>query len=112
MDKTLIAGGALAALMTAAVAGTVSAQAVADATGLTADQAIEIALAEVPGALQEVERERDDGMQLFEVAILTAEGDLTEVEVNAETGEILEVEVEGMDEDCDHDDDDSDSDDA
>jgi len=50
MNTKMIAGGALTGLVLAGgIAGMVSAQSVADATGLTEAQVIEIALMEVPG---------------------------------------------------------------
>ncbi|WP_108814344.1 PepSY domain-containing protein [Loktanella sp. Alg231-35] len=110
MKTKLIAGGALTGLVLAGgIAGMVSAQTVADATGLTEEQVIEIALMEVPGEVTDVEMERDDGQQVFEVEILGADGSEMEVYIAAETGEILEVAAEGDDNDCggDHDDDDA-----
>ncbi len=108
MNTKHITAGALAGLLlTAGVVGTVSAQTAAEATGLTADQAIKIALMEVPGEVQEAELETEDGMRIFEVEILTADGVEMELEIDATTGEILEVEAED-----DDDDDDDDSDDA
>ena len=105
MDKKLITGGVLAGLIAAsALTGTVSAQAVADATGLTEEQAIEIALIEVPGELLDVELERDDGTTVFEVEILTEEDEEFYVAIDAETGEVLEIEAEDDDPDCDDDD--------
>ena len=54
MNKKFAAGGALAGLaLTGALVGSVSAQTAADATGLSEEQAIEIALLEVPGAPRE-----------------------------------------------------------
>ncbi|MBT8459328.1 MAG: PepSY domain-containing protein [Boseongicola sp.] len=103
MNTKLIAGGALTGLILAGVAGMVSAQSVASANGLTKEQAIEIALTEVPGQLIEVEREREDGIQIFEVEIRNAEGVEMELEIDAETGEILEVEAEDDDDDKDED---------
>lgn len=105
MDKKLIAGGALTGLILAgSIAGMVSAQSVADATGLTEEQVIEIALMEVPGEVQDIELEDMDGMQIFEIEILSAAGEEFEVEINAETGDVLEVSAE--DDGCDKDDDD------
>ena len=50
MNTKLIAGGALSGLVLAGgLAGMASGQSVADATGLTDEQVIEIALMEVPG---------------------------------------------------------------
>ena len=105
MSKKLITSGVLASMILAAgTAGMVSAQSAAEATGLSEEQAIEIALAEVGGELQEAELEREDGMSVFEIEILTADGTEVEVEINAETGEILEIDEEDDDDhDCDDD---------
>lgn len=106
MNKNLIAGGALAGLVVAGgVAGMVSAQSVANATGLTEDQVIEIALQELPGEVEEVERERYRGLDFYEVEILTADGGEVEVKIAAETGEILSVKEDADDCDKDHDED-------
>ncbi len=111
MDKKLIAGGALTGLILAGgMAGMVSAQSVADTTGLSEEQIVQIALLEVPGEVQDVELENEDGMQVFEVEILTADGQEMEVEISAETGDVLEISAD--DEDDDHDDDDDETDDA
>ena len=111
MNTKLMAGGALAGLvLTTGIAGMVSAQSAAATTGLTAEQVIEIALMEVPGEVQEVERDTEDGIQIFEVEILGADGVETEIEIAAETGEVLSVEVE-EDKDCDDDRDEEDDDD-
>jgi uncharacterized membrane protein YkoI len=105
MNTKIIAGGALTGLVLAGgIAGMVSAQTVADATGLTEEQIIEIALLEVPGDVTEVERERHRGMQVFEVEILGADGVEMEVMIAAETGDILKVEAEGEGCDKDHED--------
>ncbi len=98
MDKRMITGGVLAGLvMAGGLAATVSAQTVAAETGLTEEQVIAIALAEVPGEVQEVELEREDGMQLYEIEILTADGIEMEVEIAATTGDVLQIEAEGRD---------------
>ncbi len=105
MDNGMIKAGALAGLIAVGgVATAVSAQTVAEATGLTEEQVIAIALEEVPGEVQEVELEREDGIQVYEIEILTLAGAEMEVEINADTGEILEVDAD--DKDCDKDDDD------
>ena len=96
MNTKLIAGGALTGLILAGgITGMVSAQSAADATGLTEEQVIAIALAEVPGEVTEVEREREEGQTVFEIEITAADGTETEVEIAANTGEILKVEAEG-----------------
>ncbi|MCY4334915.1 MAG: PepSY domain-containing protein [Litoreibacter sp.] len=100
MTKTKIATGALAGLaLTGAVAGSVSAQSAAEATGLTMAQAIEIALLEVSGEVQEAELEKDDGVMIYEIEILDANGQEYEVEIAADTGTVIEVEAEDEDHD-------------
>jgi len=107
MNTKFIAGGALTGLVLAGgVAGLVSAQTVADETGLSEEQIIEIALLEVPGEVSEVELERRRGQSVYEVEILNADGVEVEMILVAETGEILKVNADG--EDCDKDDDDED----
>ena len=102
--KTMV-GGALTGLVVAGgIAGMVSAQSAATATGLTEEQIIEIALNEVPGVVQEVERETEDGMDIFEVDILSVDDVAMEIEIAADTGDVLDVEAE--DDGCDKDDDD------
>ncbi len=105
MSKKLVTGGILAALLTTAgAAGVVASQTVAfDAPTLTEAQAVEIALAEVPGEVQEAELEREDGMHVYEIEILTADGAEMDVEINADTGEIFEIEAEDVDDDDDDD---------
>lgn len=110
MNTKLIAGGALTSLIFAGgFAGLVSAQTVADATGLTEEQVIEIALMEVPGEVTEVDLERNRGQEVYEVEILGADGTETEVKIAAESGEVLRVKAES--EDCDKEDDHEDVDD-
>lgn len=114
MNTKLIAGSALTGLVLAGgIAGQISAQSVADATGLTEDQVIEIALMEIPGEVIGVEQDNEDGTQIFEVEILAANGTETEIEIDANTGEILKVAAEDRDcdKDRDHDRDDDDDDD-
>lgn len=100
MNKNLILGSGLAGLiLTSGVVGMVSAQTAATETGLTQEQVIAIALSEVPGEVQEVELERHRGNQIYEIEILAADGTEMEVEVEAETGDVLKVKAEG--EKCD-----------
>lgn len=104
MNTKLIAGGALTSLIFAGgFAGLVSAQSVADATGLTEEQVIEIALMEVPGEVTEVDIKRHRGQAVYKVEILGADGTETKVKISAESGEILKVQAKG--EDCDKEDD-------
>lgn len=100
MNKKWITGGVLAGLLaTAGTAGVVVAQSATEAPGLSEAQAIEIALAEVPGEVQEAELDREDGVQIYEIEILTADGVEMEVEIDAETGAILEIEAEDDEDD-------------
>ena len=100
MDKKIIAGGVLAGLaMVGGLAATVSAQTAAVETGMTEEQVIAIALEEVPGEVQDVELETEDGMQVYEIEILTADGLEMEVEIAAATGDVLEIEADGDDDD-------------
>lgn len=57
------------------------------------DQAAAIALEAQPGMVKEIERERDDGVEVFEVEVKSDEGEF-EILINAATGEILSVEEE------------------
>lgn len=100
MNKNIIKAGALTTLIAVGgMIGSVSAQTVADETGLTEDQIIAIALTEVPGEVSEVEREIEDGVDIYEVEIVSEDGTEFEVEINAITGEVLEIEEE-RDHDC------------
>lgn len=106
MTKKMIAGGFTAAFL-ATLGGAGIALAQSDTTAapaLNEAQAIEIALAEVPGEVVETELENEDGIQVYEIEILTAEGKEMEVEVHAGTGEVLEVEAEDDDDDDKEDD--------
>lgn len=104
MNMKLIAGGALSGLVLAgSLAGMVSAQSVAEATGLTEEQVIEIALMEIPGEVQEVELENRRGTQIYEIEVLSPDGEEMEVVIDSQTGDVLRVKAER--EGCDKDDD-------
>ncbi len=62
--------------------------------GLT--QILQIVSARHPGQVVEVEFEEDDGIHIYEIELLTNDGRLIEVAVDAATGRILEVEDETM----------------
>jgi uncharacterized protein (AIM24 family) len=104
MNKKLIASGIFASLLaTAGLASVAVAQANAPVPTFAVEQAVEIALAQVPGEVQETDLEREDGMLVYEIDILTADGVEMEVEINADTGEILDIEAEDdSDDDDDH----------
>ncbi|WP_424966548.1 PepSY domain-containing protein [Dinoroseobacter sp. S375] len=93
--KTITASALIGLLGAASLMTTVSAHSVAEQVSLTEEQAVAIALAEVPGTFEEAELERDDGQLIYEIEILGADGIEMEVEISAETGEILEIEREG-----------------
>lgn len=55
---------------------------------------MEIALHTVPGEIIEIELDREDGRLIYEVDVLTRTGRLRQVEIDARTGQVLEVEDE------------------
>ena len=57
--------------------------------------------AEFGGQVLDLELEVEDGLYIYEFEILTGEARLIEVEVNAATGEVLEVEDEDLDDEDD-----------
>lgn len=62
---------------------------------ISQEEAIEIALAEVEGTLESVELDDDDGRAVYEVEINTGAGDDdAEFDIDAVTGEILEMDVD------------------
>ncbi|MGB7432787.1 MAG: PepSY domain-containing protein [Ahrensia sp.] len=101
MYKKLIASTLVAAtLVTGGVVGYASAQtASTSAPVITHEQAIEKALAQVDGEVQDVELERERGAQYYEVEIITADGAQMEVDVDAQTGDVLEIASEDYDDD-------------
>lgn len=100
MYKKLIASTLVATtLVTGGVVGYASAQDAANPPSVTMQQAMDAALAEVPGEIQEIELEREDGTRLYEVEIVNADGDEMEVEIDAETGAVVSVDADD-DKDC------------
>ena len=59
-----------------------------------------------PGEAIEVELDDEDGVTVYDLGLITADGRLLEIEVNARTGEVLDVEFDNDDDDDDDDDDD------
>ncbi|MFF2889578.1 PepSY domain-containing protein [Paenibacillus sp. NPDC057967] len=78
----------------------------AGAKVITKERAIELAQQAVKGEVIKVEKERDDGIQKYEVKLRTSEG-TAEVELHAATGKVLSIDYDRYDDD-DHDDDDDD----
>ena len=65
---------------------------------ITEEKAKEIALNEVSGRVIKVDTEKENGRVLYEIEIQDG-NDVAEVEIDAETGEVLEVEFGDDDED-------------
>ncbi|MHC6178651.1 PepSY domain-containing protein [Clostridium sp. JNZ X4-2] len=61
---------------------------------IIAETAIQIALQRVPGQVLRVEVDTEDGLLVYEVYIRTTNGIIYEVTINANTGEILDVDRE------------------
>lgn len=61
---------------------------------ITKQQAQEIALKRVPGKIQHVDMDLENGVLVYEVFILTPDNRIFEVEIAAKTGRILKVEQE------------------
>lgn len=66
-------------------------QAVSRGEFLPLDVILETVAKTVPGQLIELELELDDEIWVYEVEIKTPEGRLIEIDLNAATGEIIEV---------------------
>lgn len=65
---------------------------VKDAT-VTIDQAIKTASEKVPGTVVEAELEKKHGKTVWEVEVLGADGNVTEVQIDAGTGAVIDTEV-------------------
>jgi uncharacterized membrane protein YkoI len=61
---------------------------------ITMQQAQEIALKRVPGKIQHVDMDLENGVLVYEVFILTADNRIFEVEIVAKSGRIIKVEQE------------------
>lgn len=107
MNKKLTAAGIAAGVLIAATAAWAQSTTTVD-PAISHAEAIEIALAEIPGAVMETELERDDATLVYEIEIITPDGAEMEIEIDAETGAILEVDAEDDDQDGDDDDGDDD----
>ncbi|WP_087972067.1 PepSY domain-containing protein [Oceanobacillus rekensis] len=66
----------------------------------------EIALDRIPGTIEEVELDNEDGYIVYEVELQSEDDDEYEVIINAQTGDILEIESDDNDNDDDDDNDD------
>ncbi|KKK36917.1 hypothetical protein WQ57_16695 [Mesobacillus campisalis] len=82
---------------------------------LTKEESKEIALQTIPGIVDEVELENEDGYLVYEVEVQGEDGIDYEVTIDAETAEIVAVELDYDDDDFyedDNDDDDVSDDDS
>jgi len=66
----------------------------AKAAKITVDQAIKTATEKTPGKVIEVELEKEDGKVLWEIEVVTAEGKVAKMHVDAESGAIIAKEHE------------------
>lgn len=100
----LVAGAGLAGLGSYALAGKDGA--IDPATlPITQEQAMSIALQSVPGSVTGTELESEDGVTLWEIEVLDGSNRTVELEIDANTGDVLATEI-----DDDHDEDDEDDD--
>ena len=77
---------------------------------VTEQESKEIALERIPGTVEEVELEDEDGHVVYEVELKSENGDEHEVIIDAQTGDILVVESDDDNDDNNDDDDDDDDD--
>lgn len=61
---------------------------------ITKEQAKEIALKQVKGRVLHVDLDTDNGILKYEVIIMTDQNEVYEVEINANTGQVIKVEKE------------------
>jgi uncharacterized membrane protein YkoI len=90
---------------TAAPSSSAAASTVTGGSSISADQAGKIAAADTGGKVVKVEKDRDDGSLVYEVK-LSVTGGKAEVEVDASTGKITEIDNDRYDDNDDDDDDD------
>ena len=68
---------------------------------VTEEAAIKIALEQIPGTVEEVELEDENGTIVYEIEIRAEDGTEQEVEIDATTGEVVKVEAEDDEEEGD-----------
>ncbi|WP_236785068.1 PepSY domain-containing protein [Alteribacter salitolerans] len=61
---------------------------------LSAEDAIEIAISQVPGTVVDVDLDTENGILVWEIEIVTPQGMKYEVDVDANTGNILKAELD------------------
>ncbi|MGI9316489.1 MAG: PepSY domain-containing protein [bacterium] len=63
-------------------------------SAISIDQAMEIALADVPGKVMEAEIDREDGVVVWEIEVVDNQNQIFEFEIDANSGNILEKELD------------------
>ncbi|WP_313956966.1 PepSY domain-containing protein [Bacillus sp. FJAT-22090] len=61
---------------------------------VSVEQAVQIALQRIPGQVMHVDLDMENGLLVYEVFIATAQNRVYEVEVNAKTGAIVDIDEE------------------
>jgi|GEM_PF-1181676 len=59
---------------------------------LALEEALKLATTYVPGEVIKVERDRDDGREVFEIKVIAENGRVRELKLDAHSGELLEIE--------------------
>jgi len=65
------------------------------------EQAIQTAKTKFPGRVVEAELEAEDGALVYEVKVVSASGETQEIEIDAQSGEVLGSEIENENENND-----------
>lgn len=58
---------------------------------ISIDDAMTIALEQIPGEVVKVELDTENGLLIYEVNIITMQGDKYEFEIDAQTGDIIKL---------------------
>ena len=61
---------------------------------ISIEDAMSIASSQIPGEIVKVELEKENGIYLYEVDIVNAEGIKYEVEIDAQTGNVLNIKID------------------
>lgn len=70
---------------------------------ISMDQAVQQALASVPGRVLKTELEDENGFLVYGIEVVTADKDVMDVKVDAGSGKVLAMERDHRDDDEDHD---------
>lgn len=97
----LVAGVSLAGIGSYAAADGKKSSELLDVTQvqISQNQAVDIALQNVPGTVRSTEFDSDKDMKLWEVEIIDSTGQAFDVEINANTGEVVSQKADEADED-------------